>query len=107
MNVQQEIRDLQERLDALNKLLAEKEAKDKLPKLFDRRAALEFLEAPDVDSLGQAFLWKSTPQGYDYWENVQDCIENGDIEGSEDLDSEVVIAVQRWVIQSYKEQYGV
>jgi len=107
VNIQQEIRGLQERLDALNKLLAEKEAKDKLPELFDRRAALDFLEAPDADNLDQAFRWISTPQGHDYWENVRNCIEDGDIEGSEDLDFEVVIAVQRWVIQSYKWQYGV
>ena len=107
MNIQQEIRDLQERLDALNKLLVEKETKDKLPELFKREAALEFLKAPDADNIDRAFLWGGTPQGFDYWADIQDCIKNGDIEGSEDLDSEVVIAVQRWVIQSYKEQYGV
>lgn len=107
MNVEQEIRDLQERLDALNKLLAEKKTKDKLPESFDRRAALEFLEAPDVDNIDQAFIWCGTPQGHDYWEDIQGCIEDCDIEGPEDLDPKVVIAVQRWVIQSYKEQYGV
>lgn len=107
MNIKQEIRDLQERLDALNKLLAEKEAKTKLPNMFDRRAALEFLEAPDVHNIDQAFIWSGTPQGHDYWEDIQDEIHDHVIEGPEDLDSKVVIAVQRWVIQSYKEQYGV
>lgn len=107
MNIQQEIRDLQERLDALNKLLAERETKNILPTGFNRHAALEFLEAPDVDNLDQAFVWGSTPQGHNYWAGIRDCMKDRDIEGSEDLSFEVVIAVQRWVIQSYKEQYGV
>ena len=107
MNIQQEIRDLQERIDALNKLLAEKEAKDKLPELFDRRAALGFLEAPDGDSLNQAFVWSSTPQGRDYWEDIKDQIDDGFIYDPEDLNREIVIAMQRWVIQSYKEEHGV
>lgn len=107
MSIQQEILDLQKRLDELNKLVAESEAVSKLPDEFERAAALDFLRAPTGDNLGQAFVWDSTPQGHEFWDSISDALINGDIKYASDLTGAVVIAVQSWVIQSYKEQYGV
>jgi hypothetical protein len=107
MNIKQEIRDLQERLDALNKLLAEEEAKATLPELFDRAAAMNFLESPDRGYLNRAFSWSSTPQGRDYWDDISYDIGDNDIVTADDLPDAAVIAMQRWVIQSYKEEHGV
>ena len=105
MNIQQEIRDLQERLDALNKLLAEEEAKATLPESFDRAAAMSFLESPDRGYLNQAFLWSSTPQGRDYWNDISDDMGHNRIVTAHDLPYAAVIAVQRWVIQSYEKEH--
>jgi len=38
-----------------------------------------FVPTPD---LGQCFLWSDTPQGHDYWSNINDILEGDELNES-------------------------
>lgn len=98
--LENKIKQLQEEVERLKK----EEKDNQLPTNFNRENAIKLLEKPDDFLLDVSFLWTSTPQGEDYWLNLGDKLENGLIHK---LPDEAVIQIQKWVIQSYKEQYGV
>ena len=87
-----QIAELQKEVERLKK---EEEEKDKLPESFLRKRTLEVLNG-NPSSLAFAFTWKSTPQGLLYWTNIA--------RGYEDLTSEDIIQLQKWVILSYQQQ---
>lgn len=83
----------------LKRLKMESDPNFFIPKCFVRSKAESFLRNPNVFDLDGAFTWDSTPQGEDYWREIgEDCSENPPRE----VPKEAIIAVQQWVINSYK-----
>lgn len=67
----------------------------KLPKDFNLKFTLDFLDSYNSNDLEYAFLWDDTPQGSDYWFNVyNDCCEG--VRPPE----QAIIQIQKWIIQS-------
>lgn len=97
--LENQIKELQAEVERLKK-----EEESKLPKGFSREAAIAFLEEPSSRSLDNAFTWEDTPQGITYWYKIS----GGDFNNSSyKVPQEAILAIQSWVIESYKEQYGV
>lgn len=93
--------ELQKEVERLKK---EEEA-NKLPENFMREYAIEFLTNFDPNDLNPAFTWDRTPQGGDYWCHIFDCLcENNK---NYKVPQEAIVQIQSWVIESYKQQYGV
>lgn len=85
-----------------------KEEKDnQLPEDFHRYHALLFLnENKDsqerVDHINLAFRWITTPQGGEYWRNISDNLEGC---STYSVPQEAIIQIQKWVIQSYQQEF--
>ena len=101
--LEKQIRELQAEVERLKKKEEEGE-KLKLPKDFSREKAIAFLEEPKEFRLCQAFDWESTAQGDDYWSKIGSSLYENP---SHSVPEEAIIAIQSWIIQSYKEQYEV
>lgn len=99
--LENQIKELQAEVERLKK---EDEAGTKLPHSFSREKAIAFLENPSRDSLCGAFHWTSTSQGEDYWRTLVTSLKKNP---SYKVPREAIMAIQSWVIESYKEQYGV
>ena len=98
--LENQIKELQAEVERLKK----EEESTKLPRGFSRVNAIEFLKTFKRTNLSGAFTWFYTPQGEDYWKNISDSLV---IAPSYKVPEEAIIAIQSWVIESYKEQYGV
>lgn len=98
--LENQIRGLQAEVERLKK----EEEKTKLPKGFSRENAIAFLEAPSPGKLDLAFPWCKTPQGTNYWGDISSSLIK---DSSYKVPQEAIMAIQSWVIESYKEKYGV
>ena len=92
---QKRVQKLQEQVELLKK----EEQDSKLPEEFNREEVINFLNNPNENSLKLAFTWYSTSQGVDYWDGISSRY-------SHEMPEEAIIQLQKWVIQSYQEQYG-
>ena len=92
---QKQVQKLQEQVELLKK----EEQESKLPEYFNRGRAISYLNKPNHSDLEWAFDWKSTPQGYDYWRSIARL-------EPDKVPEQAIIQLQKWVIQSYQEQYG-
>lgn len=99
--LENQIKELQAEVEHLKK---EEEARTKLPEAFSRKSAIAFLENPSANLLCGAFVWSSTSQGEVYWRNIESSLHKN---LSYKVPQEAIMAIQSWVIESYKEQYGV
>lgn len=97
---QRKVNELRAEVDRLKK----EEKEDKLPENFKRYFILKFLTNPNVPDLCCGFTWTSTPQGYDYWNKITDCLHNN--KSSYKVLDEAVIQLQKWVIMSYQQEFG-
>ena len=98
--LENQIKELQAEVERLKK----EEEKTKLPKGFSRAEAVAFLRDFHQGNLFFAFKWQFTPQGEEYWDKIRLSLIN---DPSYKVPQEAIMAIQSWVIESYKEQYGV
>ena len=91
--LEQKIKELQAEVDRLKK-------EEQLPGGFYRDRVLAFLNDPYGETLDCAFDWNDTPQGYDYWNDIDDTDEYYGIS------KDAIIQLQKWVILSYQQQHG-
>lgn len=80
--------------------LRREEHKTALPESFNRESAINFLNNPNSDDLFDAFLWDTSSEGLEYWFSISKL-------GPHGIPEEAVIQLQKWVIESYQQQYGV
>lgn len=93
---QKQVKKLQEQVELLKK----EEQASKLPMDFNRERVISYLNNPNRSDLQRAFSdWRSTPQGYDYWYSIYHL-------NSHKVPEKAIIQLQKWVIQSYQQQYG-
>jgi len=92
---QKRVQKLQEQVELLKK----EEQESKLPEGFNREEVINFLNNPNENELTESFCWDSTPQGLGYWYNISNT-------HSHEMPEEAIIQLQKWVIQSYRKQYG-
>jgi hypothetical protein len=92
---QKRVQELQEQVELLKK----EEQESKLPEDFNREHAISYLNEPNRSVLDWVFKWRSTPQGYHYWCSIA-------LLEPHEVPNEAIIQLQKWVIQSYQEQYG-
>lgn len=109
--LEQKIQELQdEHKRKVNELQAEvdrlkaQEEKDKLPEHFKRNYILNFLTHPNSPDLDDGFDWVSTPQGHDYWEEINTPLYYN--RSSYKVPDEAIIQLQKWVIMSYQQEFG-
>ena len=107
--LEQQIKTLQEehqkqvqKLQAQVERLKKEEQVSKLPAEFKRESVINFLKNPNRDDLEFGFSWSSTPQGPNYWCYIYNCLCNSRYK----VPDEAIIQLQKWVIQSYQQQYG-
>ena len=91
---QKRVQKLQEQVELLKK----KEQESKLPKSFNRERVISYLNKPNYIDLFCAFSWVSTPQGHGYWHSIAKL-------GPHKVPEFVIVQLQKWVIQSYQQQY--
>ena len=99
-DLEQQIQTLQEEIDRLKK----EEQETKLPKDFNRELVIKFLNTLNSNYLEKAFFWWDTPQGINYWDRIY-YLSLSDLR-SYTVPEEAIIQLQKWVIQSYQQQYG-
>jgi len=92
---QKRVQKLQEQVELLKK----EEQESKLPKNFNRECVISYLNKPSYFDLFCAFSWDSTPQGHDYWNSISRLEPHK-------VPEQAIIQLQKWVIQSFQEQYG-
>jgi hypothetical protein len=93
--LEQQIKELQNEVDRLKKE-EEEEKKNKLPKNFNRKAALHCIKTQYRHHL--AFLdWRSTPQGLDYWSDIY--------HNRAPFTNAAIMQLQEWVIMSYQQEF--
>ena len=97
--LEQQIKEIQKEIERLKR----QQERSKLPSYFNRTHAILFLENLSSDDLNVAFSVDDTPQGEDYWLKMIDELDNPNYQ----VPLEAIIQIQSWVIESYKEQYGV
>ena len=102
MKKYQELETKIKELQAEVERLKNKEKANKLPKKFDRDQAMTFLQEPSYTSLDKAFIWDYTPQGVEYWEKIADEVDHNK---KYKIPTDAIIQLQKWVIQSYQEEY--
>lgn len=95
--LENQIKELQAEVERLKR-------EEKLPTSFSRSHALEFLNNPTSKNLDLAFVWSETPQGEDYWLEIESALSRNP---SYKVPQEAINQIQSWVIESYKQQYGV
>ena len=98
--LENQVKELQKEIDRLKK----EEQASELPAAFRRERAIKFLNEPDWSDFDSMFIWASTPQGEDYWLEIFDYL---CADSEYKVPEEAIIQLQKWVIQSYQEQYGV
>ena len=98
--LENQVKELQKEIDRLKK----EEQESKLPAAFRRESAINFLNEPNWSDCDDMFIWASTPQGEDYWLEIFDYL---GVDSGYKVPEEAIIQLQKWVIQSYQEQYGV
>ncbi len=98
--LEQKIQELQAEVDRLKA----QEKEDKLPENFKRYFILRFLTNPNVPDLSGGFIWRDTPQGYDYWNKIYYSLSLN--KSQYKVPDEAIIQLQKWVILSYQQQYG-
>ena len=94
---QAEIDRLKKEIDRLKK---EEEKENELPKhkRFNPDNALEFLKTFSPHNLDNAFAWIYTPQGFRYWSDIyQNLEDNSDYV----VPDKAIIQIQKWVILSF------
>ena len=92
---QKRVQKLQEQVELLKK----EEQESKLPERFNREEVINFLNNPNENDLTDSFCWGSTSEGFYYWSSISNTY-------SHEMPVEAIIQLQKWVIQSYQEQYG-
>lgn len=95
--LENKIKELQEEVRRLKN-----EEKARLPENFDRNMTIMFLENPSFGALDKAFIWSSTPQEGEYWTEIADEV---DFNEKYKVPNEAIIQLQKWVIQSFQEEY--
>ena len=95
--LESKIEELQQEVDRLKK----EEKQNELPDGFDRRFCIRFLENFDCCDLSGSFVWKDTPQGYDYWNKMHDKIY---CEPDYEVPQEAIIYIQSLIIKSYQQE---
>ena len=94
--LENQVKELQKEIDRLKK----EEQESKLPEDFNRKRVISFLNNPNYTDLYLSFDWGSTPQGWGYWKSISQLEPHK-------VPEQAIIQLQKWVIQSYQEQYGV
>ena len=97
--LENQIKELQAEVERLKK-----EEESKLPKGFSRKNAIAFLKEPNSFDLNEMCKWHNTHQNSAYWARICDSLEHTPYYK---VPQEAIMAIQSWVIESYKEQYGV
>lgn len=92
---QKRVQKLQEQVELLKK----EEQESKLPEHFIRKRVISYLNNPNYTDLFHAFRWSSTSQGMDYWRSFA-------LLEPHKVPEQAIIQLQKWVIQSYQQQYG-
>lgn len=98
MSYSEKYQQLESQIEELQKevkRLKEEEANNKLPKNFAIDVVKKVIDTGDVDYFYDAFDWKDTKQGYNYWGDIFDDIQP--------LRKKDIIQLQKWVIM-YLEQ---
>ena len=94
--------ELENKIAELQKEVERLKKEESLPDKFKRDVVLKILDNPNCEeshyNIDTAFIWDSTPQGEKYWERI--C------EFDRKLNQNDICQLQRWVIQSYRNQYG-
>ena len=94
--------ELEKKIAELQKEVERLKKEESLPDKFMRDVVLKILDDPNgkesIYCIDDAFIWASTPQGEKYWEDIY--------EGVRKLNEKDISQLQRWVIQSYRNQYG-
>lgn len=93
--LENQVKEIQKEIDRLKK----EEQESKLPEDFSRERIISYLNKPNRSDLDCAFTWSTTPQGHDYWRSIAKLEPHK-------VPAFVIIQLQKWVIQSYQEQYG-
>ena len=93
--LENQVKELQKEIDRLKK----EEQEYKLLKNFSRERVISYLNKPNYTDLCCAFGWESTLQGLDYWYSISQLEPHK-------VPEQAIIQLQKWVIQSYQEQYG-
>ena len=92
---QKRVQKLQEQVELLKK----EEQESKLPEEFNRERVISFLNNPNYTDLAESFRWDLTPQGSLYWYSTARLEPHK-------VPEQAIIQLQKWVIQSYQQQYG-
>lgn len=95
-DLENKVKELQEEIERLK----QEEKEDKLPTDFKRDYALEFLKTNSSYNLLRAFYWSNTPQGADYWRNIDKSLKDNP---KYVVPDEAIIQIQKWVILSFLE----
>jgi len=103
LNSMKKYQELENKIAELQKEVERLKKQEKsLPDKFKRDVVLKILDNPyNEDSyytMDQAFIWGSTPQGGDYWGKIYAL--------NRELNQDDISQLQRWVIQSYRNEYG-
>lgn len=102
MKKYQELENKIKELQAEVERLKNEEKENQLPKCFDRNMTIMFLENPSFGALDKAFLWYTAPQGELYWSDIADEV---DFNKKYKVPNEAIIELQKWVIQSFQEEF--
>jgi hypothetical protein len=93
--LEKKIKEMQAEVDLLKK---EEEKENELPKQFTPGHALGFLNTFSSHNLDNAFAWVYTPQGFLYWSDIyQNLEDNSDYV----VPDKAIIQIQKWVILSF------
>lgn len=98
--LEQQIKEIQEEIDRLKK----EEKKVELPDKFCRNYAIRFLENLNYRDLCNMFDWESSPEGINYWDTLYDNLASNP---QYEVPQDAILKIQTWVIESYKQEYGV
>lgn len=98
--LEQKVKKIQKEIERLKK----EEREVKLPDEFKRNYAISFLENPNYADLCNMFDWESSPEGINYWDALYS---NLAYNTQYEVPQEDIIQIQGWVIESYKQEYGV
>lgn len=75
------------------------EIESKLPSNFRREMAISYLETNYGEHLANSFDWSSSPQGHHYWEDLY--------RNEKELPDKGRIQILMWVVESYKQEFGI
>ena len=98
--LEKKVEEIQKEIERLKK---EEEEENELPPWFKRAYAIKLLKTHQPSKyLFAAFDWEFTPQGFGYWNGIH----KGLLKGNGNLDDEVIIQIQKWIILSYEKEFG-